>query len=1018
MDSTFNCIQVKNFTSLLLLIYSSLAFSQSNHGSFINYSSKDGLNENQTSAIAQDSRGFFWMSSLGGLTRFDGVNFKKYYPSELLEDDHFTNNSVVHFESEPNKMIVTTGNSQVFLLNCITQKLTPVEKFKQHLALDFYRVDTHSIMVGSIDTAFLVDNNFNILETIIPPVKKKGFAVKVRPMDHNRWFVSSWTEHFWYTKKEKKFQRIALKINQENLFNTGFEVIHIDKKNGWIFVSNYFKGLYKIDFFGNVKFNWSKPIVGYEITGSISKSIVDPKNDSLIWLLGERGITKLNVYTHKTSNFISDLSNARSILPGSVTNGMVDRHHDLWFCTTNGVSLLNNFSTLVKTLDLEITENNPMMNIIKASDGNLYASKYYAGAYKITPSSGQSALLNEALNNSWFIFQDGDHLIHGGKGTSLNYYDLKNQSITKNHVLDNYFKNASVVVLGFRHTNGDLWFSANGGGGLVRMNASSKKIHHFNQEKGDFSPSYFTQYVEDEKGDVWFISNKSQILVHWKKAEDRFEEIDFEKIFKISNNYRSVIHCISTDKKGNIWLGFDGSGLIKYTTKSKKVRIFGVQHGMPSNFIYNLVFDGKNRLWIGTKKGLACLKSDEKTIVKFSSENGFPSDKFENNCAYFDAEKNQLWIAANELLLSFHPDKLLASKKKNISVFIDGFQVNNRSINFDEQRVHSFPTNENNVQISFATLNFDRSNEVIYSYFLIGAQNEWVEIGTNNSLNFPNLSFGEYEFKLRAKILGDTHWTYLKDPVKFVIATPWYRTWWFGFTLVLGSLGFIFFITRIYYLRKVEKQKAMIEKQLAVQNERDRIAYDMHDDLGSGLTKISYLSQMALTKASEQDELLKINKTSLELVENMSELIWAMKVENDSLQDLVSYLKLYAVEYFDTNNIEISISIPEIESDEKIAGESRRNIFLIFKEALHNIVKHSHTQKVEISIQLQPDFTILIQDYGIGFQQDSVEHTQGNGMKTMRKRSEKLNGNLKIQSTPQGTQLEIIVPWHSLKNQP
>ena len=1009
---------MKNFTCLLLLIYSSLAFSQSNNGSFINYTSKDGLNENQTSAIAQDSRGFFWMSSLGGFTRFDGVNFKKYYPSELLEDEHFTNNVVVYFESKPNQMIVTIGNSQTFLLNCITQKLTRVEKFKQHLALDFYRVDAHSILVGSIDTAFLVDNDFNILETIIPPTRNKRFAVKVRPMDQNRWFVSTWTEHFWYTKKEKKFQKIVLKINQENLLNTGFEVVHIDKKNEWIFISNYFKGLYKIDFSGNVKFNWYRPTVGYEITGSISKGIVDPKNDSLLWLFGETGITKLNIYSNRTDNFISDLANPRSLLQGSVTNGLADNDKNLWFCTTHGVSLLNNYSTLLKTLDLEITENNPMVNIIKASDGNLYASKYYAGVYKIVSSSGQSTLLNKSLDNSWFIFQDGAHLIHGGKGTELNYYDLKTTKIKKNDVLSKYFKSSTVVVLGFRQSNGNLWFSANDGGGLVRIASDSKKIHHFNKAKGNFSPSYFTQYVEDEKGDLWFVSNKSQILVHWIKSEDRFEEIDFEKIFKFNNNYRSVIHCIATDKNGNIWLGFDGSGLIKYTSRSKQVKIFGAQHGMPSNFVYNLVFDSKNRLWIGTKKGLACLKSDEKTIVKFSLENGFPSDKFENNCSYFDSKTHQLWIAANEILLSFNPDKLLASKKKNISIFIDGFNVNNRSINFDEQRIHNFPTNENNVQISFTALNFDRSNEVIYSYFLKGAQNEWVEIGTNNSLNFPNLAHGEYEFKLRAKILGDTHWTQLKDPVRFVIATPWYKTWWFVLTIVFGSLGFIFFITRIYYLRKVEKQKATIEKQQAVQNERDRIAYDMHDDLGSGLTKISYLSQMALAKTKEQDELLKINKTSLVLVENMSELIWAMKVENDSLQDLVSYLKLYAVEYFDTNNIEISIAIPEIELDEKIAGESRRNIFLIFKEALHNIVKHSHAKKVDVSIQLEPDLTILIQDYGIGFQPDSEEYTQGNGMKTMRKRSEKLNGKLTIQSSTQGTKLKIIIPWDSLKNQP
>jgi signal transduction histidine kinase len=223
---------------------------------------------------------------------------------------------------------------------------------------------------------------------------------------------------------------------------------------------------------------------------------------------------------------------------------------------------------------------------------------------------------------------------------------------------------------------------------------------------------------------------------------------------------------------------------------------------------------------------------------------------------------------------------------------------------------------------------------------------------------------------------------------------------------VVGA-ALIFFITRMYFLSKIAKQRAILEKQRAVQNERDRIAYDMHDDLGSGLTKISYLSKEALRKLENQPELNRINATSLELVRNMSELIWAMKVENDSLLDLVSYLRHYAMEYFDVNQIAIKMEIDDPVEDEQISGEIRRQIFLVFKEALHNIVKHAQTEKVSIRIRLHDgQMQISVRDFGKGFQKNQPESPgSGNGMKTMQERIRKLSGTMQILHKEDGVEL-------------
>jgi signal transduction histidine kinase len=183
----------------------------------------------------------------------------------------------------------------------------------------------------------------------------------------------------------------------------------------------------------------------------------------------------------------------------------------------------------------------------------------------------------------------------------------------------------------------------------------------------------------------------------------------------------------------------------------------------------------------------------------------------------------------------------------------------------------------------------------------------------------------------------------------------------------------------------------------------------MHDDLGSGLTKISYLSESILKKGNDDVSLHKIQDTSLDLIKNMSEIIWALKVENDSLRQLQSYTKRYAYEYLESNNLELDTRMVESDLLDEItvSGENRRSIFLMVKEALHNIVKHANCTKVEISTELDENYIIRICDNGIGFSSGNREN--GNGISSMKRRAEKLGGTIKF-SLDQGTHIEISLP--------
>jgi signal transduction histidine kinase len=209
----------------------------------------------------------------------------------------------------------------------------------------------------------------------------------------------------------------------------------------------------------------------------------------------------------------------------------------------------------------------------------------------------------------------------------------------------------------------------------------------------------------------------------------------------------------------------------------------------------------------------------------------------------------------------------------------------------------------------------------------------------------------------------------------------------------------------------IKLQNLVLEKQTALENERARIAADMHDDLGSGLTTITYLSQMAKGDLTSEN-LEKIKKTSTSLIENMSEIIWAMKEENNTLDDLISHIKLYAVEYLENNSIILLTKISDINDSVTVNGETRRFIFLCVKEALHNIVKHSQATTVKIDIEITNNLIISIQDNGIGFENTNQKTNSGNGLKNMKKRIEKINGSL-YSVSDSGT---LIVFTISLKN--
>ncbi len=209
---------------------------------------------------------------------------------------------------------------------------------------------------------------------------------------------------------------------------------------------------------------------------------------------------------------------------------------------------------------------------------------------------------------------------------------------------------------------------------------------------------------------------------------------------------------------------------------------------------------------------------------------------------------------------------------------------------------------------------------------------------------------------------------------------------------------------------KTMKAEEELQQKMAVEKERTRIATDMHDDLGAGLTRIKFITENILEKTNDtvlQPQMEKLKTSSIELVENMSEIIWAMNEKNNTLEDLLFYLRSYSVDYCNENGLVCQFILPENIPQKIIGGQIRRNIFLILKESLHNIVKHARAEKVIIGLRVNELLSLTIADDGRGFEQ--ALHQNGNGLLSMSQRAKALNGKLWV-SNPGGTVVHLEVP--------
>jgi signal transduction histidine kinase len=289
------------------------------------------------------------------------------------------------------------------------------------------------------------------------------------------------------------------------------------------------------------------------------------------------------------------------------------------------------------------------------------------------------------------------------------------------------------------------------------------------------------------------------------------------------------------------------------------------------------------------------------------------------------------------------------------------------------------------------------------AYMLTGLENEWV-ITTNKNVRYAKLLPGHYQFLVKASN-GDGMWSNVQSVDINIKAPFWQRTWFYAaVSLCLAGLAYLYHLGII--AGKNKAQAPLLERRHAIDAERNRISRDMHDEIGSGLTHIALLSELIQTQhktdAAVKNDVGNISASARKLITNMSEIIWALNPQNDSLENLLAYTREQMQQCFEPFDMVLEIDFADTVPDIPLTNEQRRNLYLVTKEALNNAMKHARATLVKLSVEITAgQIVFTVADNGCGLP-DGAGKPNCNGLKNMRKRMEDIGGNISMESNPHG----------------
>jgi signal transduction histidine kinase len=485
-------------------------------------------------------------------------------------------------------------------------------------------------------------------------------------------------------------------------------------------------------------------------------------------------------------------------------------------------------------------------------------------------------------------------------------------------------------------------------------------------------------------------------------------------------------------RDGTLWLGTGDNGIFGYTCSTRHIRHINRSNGLRSNFIYNIHATPDKYLWAGTGFGICRIKLDEpRPSVTFYGRSAGITGMESNRNAVLPLPDGSIWFGTTGGAFLYHPEEA-AAKTEPISIQLQRLQLfgepvkdtnwySSLSAGYGIPLSLRLPWRQNNLTFSFNAISLTGNEGIAYRYRLEGLNAPWSAWSTNNTVTFSALPPGIYTLEVQCSTDGNQ-----SQPqnlrYNFEIITPFYKTTWFRL-LILGAC--IALGVAIQYIAAYRKRArlAMIEELRREEQAkvRQRTAEDFHDEVGNKLTRINVLTNVLRSKVSvvapDATRIIdQIQDNAGQLYSGTRDILWSLQPSNDTLYQVLQRIRDFGLDLF--GDTEISFDMRGIDpawKDYRLPMDVSRNLIMIFKEALNNVLKYAMADKVQIDVnRVAGNLILTLKDDGKGFDPEHI--CRGQGLVNMKTRAGRLDGNIQIDSAcGKGTSIELTLKVPSRK---
>ena len=1020
-------------TRLLILFFLAAgagAVSQKPYLYFNRITTAAGLSHNKVNCIAQDRRGFMWIGTEDGLNRYDGRFFTTF--RHIPGDSASISGNIVSdiLEDGDGVLWIATADGG---LTKYDYRLPPPEQFRQFKHLPD---DSTSIPVNSVNA--LLEDRYGYL-----------------------WLATNGKSAVRFDKKNSRFTRpvtvgtmnaTALCLDEKGVLWVGRQgggVLKINTKTLAYETDPRYTNLYAKtvphvavsalyrDAANNIWLgSWDKVL--YKTGSSKAETALRqsgnphsfPADDVLsfsedaqgrLWMGGRHfGLTVYDTRQNRFYNYRNDATREGTVADNQINRVYTDRSGMVWLCTNKGLSVYNPAQEpFVQTFlpkgndDITIYDfwSDETKNLWIGTSEGLYVQKQGSRDFEHKPLRYNGLPL--AVTK---FFKDDSTLYLGTNFSLFRYAVLKNRlSLLPNTEQDRVMYNIIdsrvvsiikdtieghpvLIVSPYGHflTYYDLaaqrWVSRN--------DTVKKILQTFN-----LKDNLIRKIYKARNGRIWLATGKTG-LGQWQRTpvpSVAYMSSNPEQKGSLNNN---ALFDIAEDATQNLWISTYGGGLQYFDIEAKTFRHIRAT----DNLLEGIQTDKTGAVWM---IGNGNLHRYDPATNSYTTHRLPDIEKTGGvRGALYKTGDGSLYASGTNYFIHFRPEAV-RNQQTLPHVYLTDFKIFNSSYShLLFQKSISLQHNQNYFTLQFAAPEF-RSGGVIYSYMLEGVDQGWMDAGERNIVSYANLEGGDYLFKVRATYHKGS-WPDQFTSFRITIIPPVWKRWWF-YALAAALIAAGIYAFYRYRINELLKRQAI----------RNRIAQDLHDNLGSTLSSISVYSQVAKIFNLQQREtelqqtLEKISTTSGEMIAEMSDIVWAINPRNDNMATIIQRMESYAKPLLQAKGIGFQFQYdPAIEAV-ALPMEQRKNFYLIFKEAVNNALKYSACRHLQVQVQVrQPAVELWVQDDGTGFDVAATKgqahaSLSGNGLENMARRAAEMNGQYAIRSAPgKGTtvHLKFLIP--------